>query len=63
MEILFDITFYEAPCELINTDFVDVIGNHQPNVEQGIEKIRINPVNQSQLDGQNANDVAYIKVA
>ena len=44
MNIYFDITFYEAPCDLINPDFQDIIGNHQPNVDKGVEKIPINVV-------------------
>ena len=53
MSLFFDITFYEAPCDLINPDFQDIIGNHQPNVDKGVEKIRVNKVPDKRANESN----------
>lgn len=57
MEIHLNMTFPKVPCELLTLDVMDVSGEQQYGVMQGVSKIRL----QSQKEGGRVIQVDAIK--
>ena len=43
MEIHLNITFPKVPCELLTLDVMDVSGEQQYGIMQGVKKVRLRP--------------------
>lgn len=44
MEIHLNMTFPKVPCELLTLDIMDVSGEQQYGIMQGVKKVRLRPM-------------------
>ena len=49
MEIHLNISFPRIPCELLTLDVMDVSGEQQTGIMNGIEKVRLSPASEGSM--------------